>query len=209
MGMAVGAIVVMVVIVIDMMAIHVECPAMICVPPTGPVTPVPGRIPANPVGTPEPIVDDRNVEVGGFNDIVHSVDVRVANHLNDDLAVRIFLHIDGGYVLKNVFCQNSLQQNEVLVSVCRFHYSQIINFTVAVQVEVGDMEVFVVEFLLKFFQISTLTEECSNGLEVEVLRDVLAGGANCNRFVCTCRPSKGHYHGHEDKCDTCLHKRVT
>ena len=206
--MAIGTIVVMIVIVPNMMAIYIECPAMIGMPPTRPVAPIPGRIPANPVGAPEPVINDRYIEVCGLDDIVCSVDVLVTDHLHNNLVVSIFLHIDGGYILKNVFCQNGLQQNQVFVAVCRFYNTQIINLAVAIQVEVGYMQLFAVEFLLKFFQISTLTEECSNGLEVQILRYVLVGGANRNRLVCTCRPSKGHYHGHEDKNGTCLHKRV-
>jgi hypothetical protein len=167
--MTVGAVMVVMVVVVDMMPVHVECPAMICVPPTRPVAPIPGRVPANPVGTPEPVVDNRNVKVSGFNDIVHSVDVLVADHLNDDLVVGVFLYIDRGYVLKNVLRQHSLEEDEVLVAVGRFYDTEVIHFAVAVEVEVGEVEVFAVEFLLEFFQISTLTEECSHGLEVQVL----------------------------------------
>ncbi len=158
--------------------------------------------------SPEPIVDNRRVEVCGLDNIVFTIDVLIADNLYNNLFVSIFLHIDGCNVLEDVSCQHSLQQDEVFVAICRLYNSQIINVSIAIEVEVGDVRLLVVEFLLEFFKISTLTEESSNGLEIEFLRDVLVRGTNRNRFVCSCRPSERHYHGRKDKQCTCLHKRV-
>ena len=86
----------------------------------------------------------------------------------------------------------------MFLAVGRFYDAKVVHFSVAVEVEVGDVVVFLVELLLKFFQVSTLTEERCNGLEIEVLRDILVRGTNRNCLVCAGRHSKGHYHDHEE-----------
>ena len=86
-------------------------------------------------------LDDRCIEGGSLdkyrlNDIVGTVDIRLA----DNLAIRsgvTHLKIDGGYVLEEIVCQNSLYYIHVVIAVYHFHHSQIVHKTVVIKVKIG------------------------------------------------------------------------
>jgi hypothetical protein len=76
------------------MPIPVMCPATMNVPPTRVVTPIPRTAPCYPCGTPEPIVDNRTIDVHRFDDIVGAIYIFITYDLHRDLVLLIFLHID-------------------------------------------------------------------------------------------------------------------
>ena len=78
--MTIGAIVVMIVVVIDMMPVVMHSPAMERMVPMRPIIPIPkGRI-AVPMGIiEEPIVDKRIDVINGFNDIVYTIKILINN----------------------------------------------------------------------------------------------------------------------------------
>lgn len=80
-------------------------------PPSGVVTPVPGRIPACPIRTPKPVVDNRPVDIDRFNHIVFSVDIFVANDLHGDIIGFVLFDIDGCYILIDVLGKHCLQDD--------------------------------------------------------------------------------------------------
>lgn len=84
--------------------IPVVCPAAVYVPPARVVPPVPRRFPCVPVRSPEPIVNHWSIDIYRLDNVVGAIDVFVADHLHFDLILRIFLNIDGGYVLKYILC---------------------------------------------------------------------------------------------------------
>ena len=79
-------------------------------PPTRPVVPIPRRVPASPVRTPEPIVNNRSVDIYRFYHIVRTIDIFIADNLYRDIVGLIFFHIYTGHVLVNVLSQNSKKQ---------------------------------------------------------------------------------------------------
>lgn len=154
--MAERAVVMVMVPCVAVTPIPVALPACVVVPPVRVIPPVPGAIPCYPVRTPEPIVDHRPVHVHGLDDIICTIDVLVADHLYADLARVVFLHVYGGYVLVDILGKDSLQHNQSLVAFTRLHYAQVIHLTVAVEVEVTERAIRVVEHRLELLQVLSL-----------------------------------------------------
>ena len=74
-------------------------------------------MPCVPCRTPEPIVDNRSIDIYRFDDVVRTIDVLVAYYLNADLVGRfIFLYIDRCNILIDIFGKDSLQNDESFVS---------------------------------------------------------------------------------------------
>ena len=105
-------------------------------PPTRPVVPIPRRVPASPVRTPKPIVNNRSVDIYRFYHIVRTIDIFIADNLYRDIVGLIFFHIYTGHVLVNVLSQNSLQHDQVLVAACCLYHTDIIHISVAVKIQV-------------------------------------------------------------------------
>ena len=115
--MTIGAIVVMIVVVIDMMPVVMHSPTMERMVPIRPIIPIPkGRI-AVPMGIiEEPVVDKRSNVINGFNDIVYAIEILITNDLRSDLIGHfVFLHIDRSYVLEDILSQNGLNENQVFL----------------------------------------------------------------------------------------------
>ena len=169
---------------IAVMPVPIMRPASVYVPPSRVVSPVPRTCPCVPSGTPEPIVDKRSIDVHRLDDIVRAIDVLIAYYLYRDLVALIFLHIYGSYILVDIFRQNRLQHDETLVTFARFYYAQIIHLTVAVQIEITERAVGVVEHRLELFQILSLRKQLSYHLQIESFRDVRTVGRYRDGFVC-------------------------
>lgn len=123
----------MVVEIIDMVPIIVYYPTIIHMPITWVIAPIVRRMPTVPTWSPEPIVDDRSINIDRFDYIVCSIEVFIANNLYSYLLRRlIFFDIYTCYILIDVFCKYCLQYNKVGIVICRFYYSQVINLSVAV-----------------------------------------------------------------------------
>ena len=111
------AVVVMVMESVAVMPVPVMCPAAVYVPPTRVITPVPRTMPCVPCVAPEPIVDNGSIDIYRFDDVVRTIDVLIAYHLNADLVGRfIFLYIDRCNILIDIFGKDSLQNDESFVS---------------------------------------------------------------------------------------------
>lgn len=89
---------------------------VVCVPPSGPVSPVPRAMPCVPIRTPEPIVYQRTVNIYRFDDVGRTVHVLIAYDLNAYLIRLVFLYVDRGYVLIDIFRQDSLQYYQAFVT---------------------------------------------------------------------------------------------
>ena len=103
------------------MPIPVVCPTAVSVPPTRPVAPIPRAVPGVPGVAPEPIVDKRSIDKYRFYNVVSTVYILITYNLNGYVVRFVFLHIDGGYVLEYILCENSLQYNQTLVAFTRLY----------------------------------------------------------------------------------------
>lgn len=152
-----------------MVPIYIRCDAIVGVPPAGPVVPVIRRVPAHPVGAPEPVVDVGAIDIDGFDDVVGAIDVLIADDLHGNaLCLRVFLHENGGYVLIDVLCQHRLNDHEVAAAVGGLDDTEVVHLPVAVEVEVGEGRVGVVEHLFELFEVFGLPEQRCHRLQVEV-----------------------------------------
>lgn len=117
------AVMVMMMESVAVMPVPVMCPAVVCVPPTRVITPVPRTMPCVPCVAPEPVVDNRTVDINRFDDIVRTIYVLVTYHLNAYFVLLVFLYIDRGNVLIDIFGENSLQYDQTLVSFACLYYA--------------------------------------------------------------------------------------
>ena len=171
---------------------------VVCVPPSGPISPVPRAMPCVPIRTPEPIVYQRTVNIYRFDDVGRTVHVLIAYDLNAYLIRLVFLYVDRGYVLIDIFRQNGLQNDQSLVAFAGLYYAQVIHLTVAIQVEVAERAVRIVEHRLELFQVLSLCKKLSYNLQVQSFGDVRTVGRNRYGLVCPCRHA--HQHQRHQKC---------
>lgn len=177
------AVVMVVMVCVAVMPVHIPCYAVVMIPPAGIVSPIPRRIPCVPCGRPKPIVDDRTVDIYGFDDIVGTIYILIADDLNRNLIRCIFLYVYRGDILVDIFCQDSLQDDHTLVALAYLYYADIIHVTIAIEVEVVVELTRVVELGLKFLQVLGLCKQVGYYLQVQGLRYIRTVGRNGDRLV--------------------------
>ena len=176
--------VVMVMIGVAVMPVPVMCPTSVNVPPTRPIVPVPRAMPGVPSIAPEPIVDNRSEYINGLYYIGLAIHILVADNLDGNLVLLIFLNVYRGYILENVLCQNSLQYDQALITFAGLYYAQVIHLSVAVQVQITERAVRVVEHRLELFQVLSVCKQLSYHLQIESFRDVRTLGGNRYSLLC-------------------------
>ena len=146
-----------VVVNMDMMAVPDRIPTWNRTPPPRVISPIIRRMPAYPTRSPEPIVNNRTVDKNRFNHIVLTIDIFIANHLYRHV-IRGFitLYKNRSNVLIDVLRQNGLQNDKALVAFPRFYHTKIVNFTIAIQVQIRVSRIRIVEQSLKLLKISRL-----------------------------------------------------
>lgn len=147
--------------------VPIVCPAVVYVPPAGIISPIPGRGPCTPSGTPEPVVDDGSVNIHRFDDIVGAVYIFVTDYLYRHLFFLVFFYIDRGYILIDVFRQNGLQYDETFVALACLYNAQVIHLSVTVQVKVAERAVRVVEHHLELLQVFSFCKKLSYNLQIQ------------------------------------------
>ena len=93
---------------VAVMPVPIVCPTGMCVPPTGVIAPVPWAVPCVPCVTPEPIVDNRSENIYRLYYVVLAIDILIADYLNRNLVVIVFLNIYRGNILEDILRQNRL-----------------------------------------------------------------------------------------------------
>lgn len=177
------AVVMVVMVCVAVMPVHIPCYAVVMIPPAGVIAPIPRRTPCVPCGRPKPIVDNRTVDIYGFDDIVGTIYILIADDLNRNLVVGIFLYVYRGDILVDIFCQDSLQDDHTLRAFAYLYYADIIYVSVAIEVEVVVELTRVVELGLKFLQVLGLCEQVGYYLQVQGLRYIRTVGRNGDRLV--------------------------
>ena len=84
----------------------------------------------------------------------------------------------------NILSQYSLDDHEVAVVIGSLDDAQIVHFSIAIEVEVGECRIRIIEQLLKLLQVFGLSKEGCNRLEVEVFGIVGRSGSDCHRLIC-------------------------
>ena len=169
---------------VAVMPIPIVVPTTVSVPPAGVISPIPRTMPCVPCVAPEPIVDIRSIQIYRFDYIVGAVDILIADDLNRDFVLIVFLYIDRGYVLVDVFRQNGLQYDQSFLSLACLYYAQVIYLAVSVQIQVAESAIRVVEHRLELLQVFSFCKKLSYNLQIQSLGDVRTVGRNGDRFVC-------------------------
>ena len=123
---------------VDMMPVVMYEPAVVVAPISRVIVPIPRRIPYGPIGSPEPIINNRTSDIYRLDYVVGSIHILITDYLNRHLlCTLIFFNKHARYILIDVFCKYSLQNNKVSVTICSFNYAYIVNITISVQIEVA------------------------------------------------------------------------
>lgn len=164
----------MVMPVVAVIPVGVHRAAVPTVPPVRVIPPVPRRSPTSPVRIPEPVVDIRTVNIHRLDDVVGAIDIFVTYHLGGYLPCRlVLLHIDGCDILEYVLCQHGLDNHQVLIVSRGLDYSQVINYSVTIEVKIGESGVGVVEECFELLHVLDCSEQVSHRFQVERLAYVL------------------------------------
>ena len=139
------------------------------------IAPIIRRVPANPCRSPEPVVNDRAIDIYRLNHIVGAINILVTYNLHGNSLILVLLHIDGCYILINVLCKHRLQHNEAVLPLAYLHNTQIVHKSVAVKVEVVEMAFLGIEFFFKLLKVVHFAEQRCHRLEVKVLGNVGVG----------------------------------
>ena len=139
----------------------------------GVVVPVIGRTP-RVVTRSSPVRKDRRcAHKDGANIVVDAIDIG----RTDDLHIRRSVtHLCGqrGYILEDVRCQHSLDNDDVVVTVDSLHNTQIINISVAVEVQRREHVGGRVEQHLELLQRVSRSKGCAHSAQVEEEADIFA-----------------------------------
>jgi hypothetical protein len=138
------------------MPVPVVCPTAMNIPPSRIISPVPRTRPAIPTRAPEPIIDNRSIDIHRLDDIVGTIDVLIAYYLNFHLILLVLLHVYRGNILEYILSQDCLENDQTLIAFSCLYYAQIVHLSVAVQVKITERAVRVIKHRLELFQVLSL-----------------------------------------------------
>ena len=147
---------------------------------TRPVTVVIRRRPGHIRRTAEDIPERRALDEHRTNDIVRSVQPAVTDDLHIE-RVRTMLRYKRRYILIERRTETSLDEEGMVHAAMRLNHAQVVNPSVAVEVEVVDHIPTGVEQLLELRYRTRLSESRSYRIEVEVEREVGIVIGDCHR----------------------------
>jgi len=129
-------------------------------------------VPSEVARTPEERKDRRSVHVNRFDDVIRTINIRIAYHLDImSFVISLFYH-NGSHILIHVISDNGLQHYQVGVTFCAFYYAKVIYLTVSIQIEIVDPCIIIVNPLFEFFQISRVCKNIGYSSQVEIIADV-------------------------------------
>ena len=85
--------------------------AMIAMPPVWIVIPVVWRMPCYPTRSPEPIVYQWTIQIYGLDDIVRTIDILVAYHLDGHGFLLVLINEDRRHILIDILGQYGLDHH--------------------------------------------------------------------------------------------------
>ena len=100
--------------------------------------------------------------------------------------------------MEDILRKNGLQYDQTLVAFACLYDTQVIDLSVAVQIQVTERAVRIVEHRLELFQVLSLCEQFSYNLQIESFRDVSTLCGNRDGLF---RPQRcRHQHQRHQKC---------
>ena len=114
------------------------------------------------------------------NDVVIAIQIRISDHLHIQ-SIRKPLCYEGSYVLENRGRQTSLNQQSMVRTAASLYHAQIVDPSVAVEVEIIDHILTGVDDLLELAHTACLSESSGYRIEVEIETEVLVIRGNIDR----------------------------
>lgn len=134
--------------------------------------PIVWRTPVCVCRTAETVKQRRTFIIYRLDNVVRAVDVRSTDHLHIRRCITHLYH-QRSYILIDISCQHSLNEQHMRMTFKGFQHTQVVDITVAVQVEVGDHVRVGVQDHLKLLNRVRLRERGSYSLQVEIEADIL------------------------------------
>lgn len=125
------------------------------------------RRPDGVVSTTEHIPHRRTLNEYRTNNVVIAVQIAITDHLYIQRVCLAFSY-QSSYILKYPRCEASLNEESVVITAMGLNNTQIVNPSVAVEVEVVNHVTARVEELLKLFDRTTICERCCYRIEIQV-----------------------------------------
>ncbi len=122
-------------------------------------------------------IDSRSLDEDRLYDVVGTVDIGRANDLYIGSSV-VHLHNEGCHVLIDILRQNSLEHEHVIVSIDSLHHTDVVDPTVAIEVEVRDHVAGRIKDTLELSNRVRLCESRSYGMQIEVETEIARHGRN-------------------------------
>ncbi len=108
---------------------------------------------------PKIVEDNRCIDIIGFDNIVISIEIGITNDLYIGIVISAPRDLYRGDILVHIGTDNSLYDDQVDAVSSRFDHAQIVHAIVTVKVEIGNLQVRVIESPLKIGQISGFSKE--------------------------------------------------
>lgn len=143
---------------IAVVPIPMMIPTRMNIPERRIVAPIVRRGPANPTRSPEPIVDDRTVDIHRLNNIVFTIDIFISHDLHLHIVRLILDDKDRCYILVDILGQDSLQDDQVLRTGTGLNHTDIVDIAITIEIQVGKSRIRVVEDSLKLLKVSSTSK---------------------------------------------------
>lgn len=79
-----------------------------------------------------------------------------------------------------------MYNNKVFLAFSCFNHSQIINLTIAIEVEIVDVSTIIIDCLLKFLEVLCFAEDVGNCIQVKLFGDFVLCGSNRDSLIRPC-----------------------
>lgn len=138
------------------------------------VAPVPRRAPWLVIWSCKVCKDRRGDNIHRLYDVFWTVDVIGTDYLHIIRICAAYLGHQGCNILIYVWRKYCLDHKHVSPAVNGLHHAQIIHITVAVEVQVGQHVLRIVDKILKILYVCRLGKGCADGLQIQIQRSVVA-----------------------------------
>lgn len=152
------------------------------------VIPIIRRTPRRIVIATQRRVDHRCTNNHRLDDIIGTIEIRRTDHLDIARTRHRYLRRQGSNILEVVGTQHRLDIIDMSITRYRLQHTQIINETITIEVEVGEIVRTMVDQILKLLHRLRLDKRRSNGLQIQRL-GIRIGGLHHYR-------SRGNRHNH-------------
>jgi hypothetical protein len=94
---------------------------------------------------PEIAIDYRCVDIAWLYNIMVSIEIGVSYDLHIGMIITVSTHFDRRNILIKIGPKNRLYDNEMDMVSCNFNQTQIVNITIMVEIEIGNLPIGIID----------------------------------------------------------------